>query len=300
MRKFIFTLTGVILLTSVCLELVLRTFDLARYTLPTVCFQGNKLYTPGYHGLYVGGGFGEISAPFKFNNQGWNSTLDYSVRDSTKINVALIGNSYVEGFQVDVRKSIGRILDSLFVNQTITHEYGHSGSNIVDFEMVYRNFIRDQYDYVFVLISDGSLVDNSPTYMGVCEDDVKDNWIRDIYTKSALLSYININQYFSENAKKSFSNLFSFNRGPVKPKLKKKLRKCNFDGIIYYLYEPGKLDVNEYCRLNKLDKEFLVPVIHSEDEIINFGFDTHWNSNGRLNCAEAMYFSIQNNLKLRN
>lgn len=43
---------------------------------------------------------------WRINNLGWNSGVDYATKKREKPLIALIGDSYIEAFQVDVSKSI--------------------------------------------------------------------------------------------------------------------------------------------------------------------------------------------------
>ncbi|MCX5687423.1 MAG: hypothetical protein NTV71_02080 [Candidatus Omnitrophica bacterium] len=59
-------------------------------------------------GMYDKGVYrkGEIKARYNINKEGWNSNKEYVERKSSKIRIAVIGDSYVEGLTVDADKSL--------------------------------------------------------------------------------------------------------------------------------------------------------------------------------------------------
>ncbi len=315
MKHFLIKLFLILLSTWLCFEVVLRWFDLARYTIPTDQIGNNCMLKPGYSGLYVGGGFGEIQAKFTINSQGWNSTEDFNlISDSQTVRVALIGDSYVEGTHVDVENSIGRQLDRMTHNKTITHEYGRSGANIEDFNRVYNSFVKGKYDYVFVLLRDGNLNATSATFMNCgCSKEEHSSkskgMIRSMYSHSAVLSYLNINQFLTENVQNMIKKIrenFSYSgsaasdvnaQGQTKVQTKQIPHKENqvdwdFGPEVIILYEKKLLNKHEI--IQKIpEKHVFLAVNHNENDVLDFGFDRHWNSIGRKDCAITMFHAIR-------
>jgi hypothetical protein len=80
--------------------------------------NNNKLLRPGAEGILVQGGRREVASHYKINQQGINSLKDYTTLDENKIDIAIIGDSYIQGLQVDVEKSIGRILEAETLKQS--------------------------------------------------------------------------------------------------------------------------------------------------------------------------------------
>ena len=292
MKSFLIKIIIVLVASLISFEAILRIFNLSRFTFPLTVVDNNELYLPGNYGYYIGGGFGEIKAVYKINQQGWNSVLDYNeVEKESSKRVAVIGDSFIEGFQVDVTKSIGRQLDSLTKFQTITHEYGHSGANVFDFELVYEEYVKNNYDYVFVLISNGNLSAFSPSFMKNSNLHGGRNIMREVYSRSAILSYLNINHLMTQNLKNIFPKHFQSQGITPSGSFAENKWKSNigFGPEVYYLFEPDKLDVESFKNAYHINPNRLIPIIHSKSEIIDFGFDSHWNLTGRRNCARTIY-----------
>ena len=310
MQKFLFRLIIVFLLTWLSLECVLRYFGLARFTIPTEQIGNNCMLKPGYSGTYVGGGFGEIQSKFTINRQGWNSTVDYHIlQDTQKIRVALIGDSYVEGLHSDVENSIGRQLDRLTKNRTITHEFGRSGANIEDFKLIYSTQIQGNYDYVFVLLRDGNFNATAPSFMN-CKCPNTENTesikgkIRYFYTHSAVLSYLNINQLLSENLQRMYQDIRSkfsiegnendtstIQEQPIQT-VKKQIDWI-FGPEVIVIYDSKRLDIRSKTIKYPTEENVFMEIQHQSKSVLDFGFDKHWNDLGRKDCAATLFHAIR-------
>jgi hypothetical protein len=280
------------------LELILRSFGLSGNTIPTSIVNGDLVNKPYAEGIYIKGGLAEIKGHYVFNSQGFNSLKDYSKLTDNKIRVAIIGDSFIEGLQVDVEKSIGRLLEEQMKSIEV-HEYGRSGSNIVDYGLIYKKYIKGKYDYVFVYLTDKDLIEKLPENMGKLESLTKMSFGRIVYKNSYLIRYLNINHGLTSKLKDVMNKDFSIS-------LKKKsifsekefFEKVNYqalsllDSSVIVLYESEKLKqfVKRPFRLKKLQ------ITHKKLPK-DFGFDVHWNLNGRMNCAESIKNYINDDKK---
>ena len=100
----------------------------------------------------------DIVSNYKINSQGFNSLRDYNVLDDNKISIAIIGDSYIQGMHVNVENSIGRLIEQESDNMFEVHEYGINGMNIVDYQLVFNQFVKDRYDYTFILVTDKDII----------------------------------------------------------------------------------------------------------------------------------------------
>ena len=202
--------------------------------------------------------------------------------DDDKISIAIIGDSYIQGLQVDVENSIGRILEAETLNKVEVHEYGIAGMNIVDYSLMFTQFIKNRYDYTFILATDKDIVLKKASSMGKGNKIPKNSIIREIYGRFSLIRYLNINHKLSVKLKK----VFSFSKNTVQQKKKISPKDINtqaleeFDNTCAFLYEEGRLDTS-------LISPFKLPTIEVKPIYTpnNNGFDSHWNLNGRKNCA---------------
>ena len=88
---------------------------------------------PNQEGWYirdaVGGGEG-IRAPFSVNGQGFNNPRDYSIGKSNSYRIAVVGDSFVEAFQVPFEESFFKVLEENLIDHGTDTEvlsFGISG-----------------------------------------------------------------------------------------------------------------------------------------------------------------------------
>jgi hypothetical protein len=304
MRSFISYILVRLVLLFVSLELFTRALGISGHTVPSANLNGNLLHRPFTDSLWVKGGFGEISSHYVINEQGYNSLLDYKQKDTAKINIALLGDSYIEGFQVDVENSIGRLLDSITDGLTVTHEYGHSGGNINDFTYLIDS-LYVIYDQVFVLMTEKDLSPRKASFIDKGKQHISNpSFLRQVYANSSALRYLNINQGINvkvstllregPNALHILKNLLSNkqNSGEIQAAegYYKKLAAIAGLTNVTVLFEEGKfnpIEARDYKIRTKLIEHELMPK--------NCGFDSHWNVNGRKNCARAMEEALADN-----
>lgn len=290
MKKFIIYIFVTVFFYLFLLEITTRVFDLSGHTLPEYNLNNNKLLLPGAEGVLVQGGMREVASHYKINQQGFNSLKDYTTLDENKISIAIIGDSYIQGLQVDVENSIGRILEAETLNKVEVHEYGRAGMNIVDYSLIFTQSIKNRYDYTFILATNKDIVPKKASSMGKGNKIPNSSLMREIYNQSSLIRYLNINHKLSVKLKKTLS---FFERSD---KQQKKITAINvnlqaikkFDTTCVFLYEKERLDTT-------LIAPFKLPFVEVKPIYtpINHGFDSHWNLNGRKNCALAIQNYIE-------
>ena len=290
MKKFIIYIFVTVFFYLFLLEITTRVFDLSGHTLPEYNLNNNKLLLPGAEGVIVQGGMREVASHYKINQQGFNSLKDYTTLDENKISIAIIGDSYIQGLQVDVENSIGRILEAETLNKVEVHEYGRAGMNIVDYSLIFTQSIKNRYDYTFILATNKDIVPKKASSMGKGNKIPNSSLMREIYNRSSFIRYLNINHKLSVKLKKTLS---FFERSD---KEQKKITAINvnlqaikkFDTTCVFLYEKERLDTT-------LIAPFKLPFVEVKPIYtpINHGFDSHWNLNGRKNCALAIQNYIE-------
>ena len=293
MKKFLKYIAQLLLLILIILEVLLRMINLAAHTLPTENVNGNYLLKPGSDSVWVRGGIGEIKNHYHINSTGWNSIIDYEQVPVSKLSVAIVGDSYIQGMQTDVEYSIGRLLEKKMadIHPLVVHEYGRGGGNIVDFKLLYKDKLKNNYDYVFILITDEDIVQRKPSFMNRGERNRPKTTFRKIYDRIYILRYLNINHGLGTKVADLLGN------GPDsierihhrKDKDSLDMNNVNFEAVseiddsVIYLHENGKLDsrfINSLSNKTVLIEHHILPKDH--------GFDGHWNKNGRLNCANSI------------
>jgi hypothetical protein len=305
MTKFIKYILLWFLLVFVLLEVTLRLFDLSAKTMPTVNLNNDYVFKPYSSGTWVRGGLAEIDNYYRINNLGYNSIIEYEEINQENLNIAIIGDSYIQGFQTDVKKSIGRQLEDMLDSyNAVVHEFGRAGANIVDYQKVYEKYIYPKnYDYVFVLITDKDLKQYKPSYMERGNRVPKKALSREIYDFFYVFRYLNINQgvgiHFNKlisNGPESFERINRENTIITDTTKEDYFEKINVDVIeklpdnIIFLYEEGKLS---HHFIDNFDFNFIE--IDHKLKPYNHGFDSHWNIIGRKNCAASIVKYIKQN-----
>ncbi len=289
MKQFLTKIAIILVLSVLILEVLVRVLNLASIQVPAQNINDNMLFQKNFKGKWVKGGLGEIKANININNQGWNSIKDYSNIDSNKINYALIGDSYIEGFHENVETSIGRRIESLMNDSVEVHEYGHSDGNIFDYVLLYKEIEKKPYHKVIILITNGDLMQSKAIFMNQGVLVQEESLIKRIYYKFAFLRYLIKNQGLLMNFKKSFMELIS------KESYVETLDPIYFDFSVFnkdktiFIYEANKFNPTILDSLGYNCVE-----INHKLKPYSFGFDKHWNTNGRINCAESILSALKN------
>lgn len=147
MRKILISLKNVfyislptLIILLIILELFFR-FIIPASNPPRGYFNENeKMYSFSNSkktGLYTVGKFAEIQANWSINNMNWNYPIDYSPTQSKKL-ISVIGDSYVEAFQVDVDKSYPFLLRKKLNRECEVYAFGKSGAPLSQYLFISR------------------------------------------------------------------------------------------------------------------------------------------------------------------
>ena len=295
MKIFLYRFVSTLFLSAIILETVLRVFQLAGSTLPEVNHDGNRMLKPGIEGTWIKGGLGEVKSHYSINSQGWNSIIDFDEIDPLKTSIALIGDSYIQGLHVDVENSIGRLLES-DSSDYFVHEYGRDGANIADFLMVYEAWVKGNYEYTFILVSNRNLNEFQPSFMNQGLSIPSESILRRVYNASYLIRYLNINHGLLLKINSLFRDgpVFLQNSDSdscidlelVAGQVTIEEIFMGFDSTVVFVYQLGTVDTSliENHRHLKVNHQVFP---------ISYGFDGHWNLNGRINCANSIHTYIQ-------
>lgn len=298
MIKFLKYIVSFLIITLIILEITIRLFGLVGNQKPKQNINNNIVLAPGSDGIWIRGGLAEIKSYFKINGQGFNSLINYDTSIENKI--ALIGDSYIEGFHTDVNYSVGRQLEKMLNFEYTVHEYGIAGANINDYALIYSEIIKGKgYDFIFIFITDEDLKHNTASFMNISKDP-NISIRQKLYENFKSLSYMNINHGIQrktvELLKKGPKSLREIDNSSSEVDSNRSyFEEINTNSILKL---PNKvIFLNES---NLLSKEFIEffnfefkEIIHNKLPKDN-GFDEHWNKNGRYNCARAMAEYINN------
>jgi hypothetical protein len=96
------------------------------------------------NGLFSVGPLAETEGHWHINNQGWNSAIDYVTGKRDKPLIAIIGDSYIEAFQVDVTKNIAAILRTKLAGKFEVYSFGISGAALSEYLQISR-YVRKYF-----------------------------------------------------------------------------------------------------------------------------------------------------------
>lgn len=265
--KYIFLIFSVSFIT---VEIILRVFHAVGKPIDYSEVEGFIKNTPNTKGFYTFGTFPTIYRKnYVINNSGYNSSINYPKFYNNKNTIALIGDSFIEGYHVDVNKSIGRLIEKL-CDSIQVYEYGIGGHNIHNYIEIYESQHLERLDkvYFFIHVTD-FLKDrtNKSKYF-----EFKEKYLRPLYELSSLVQYLNKNHKpfaIDKGLNKYISNYTQIKVNDFLSRAKN----------IELIYRNDQIDAS----LDFVEKK--IKIVNHKRKPFNYGFDLHWNDNGRLNVA---------------
>ena len=104
-------------------------------------------------GTWTIGRFGRRTGEWRVNNHGWISTLDYEEGEPAgSPTIALLGDSYVEGFLTDVDEHIDAYLAQL-VTEARVYSFGRSGSYLAQYVATARYAAQFSPDLLIIFLN---------------------------------------------------------------------------------------------------------------------------------------------------
>lgn len=99
--------------TLIMLEIAVRLFaPVTDYPLTMFYPVVGTHYRPNQEGIRRFGADGAVGGRYHFNGEGWNSLHEYDKQNDAKtLRIALVGDSFVEGLQVDVNKHADTVIE---------------------------------------------------------------------------------------------------------------------------------------------------------------------------------------------
>jgi hypothetical protein len=168
-------------------------------------------------GTFTLGKRAEIRGRWRINNYGWNSPVDYDPQ-KTQPRLVVIGDSFVEAFQVDNDKSFISLLRESLSDSMEVYSFGISGSQLSQYLQMYR-YAAKVFDPDVVVITvvhndfDESIFNLKPDKSIYLTLDIKDGAVTerppDAYVPSRikrLLRHSALVRYLSQNLKIGLTN----------------------------------------------------------------------------------------------
>lgn len=133
-------------LILISLEVLVRVFHLTKdYPDRYVDEHGVEKWLPNQNGYSVTGNRRQNFSEYHINSFGYNSYREFKP-SKDKVEIALVGDSFIEGFHQNYYNSIGRKIENR-LNGVEVYEYGYAGYDFAD-QIHLINEYKDQFDLI--------------------------------------------------------------------------------------------------------------------------------------------------------
>lgn len=308
MKKFLGKILLYGVLMALVMEVLVRAFQLY-FQYPVVTLDENQIvhYIPGQQGIFNTGNRRMNTARYRINQAGFNSFREFEPTRGD-FEVALIGDSFIEGLHQDFDNSIGKMIELGLDGRAKVFEYGFSGYDLAD-QLHLMHQLREEMkriDLVFIYLN--------------FDDDIT----RDHYTVNTRASLENNIAFKIKREMKLLSFLNGIGLMAPLLDLPSDIRKAltgekpdqryfdpqvqygqyieNLDALLrtypidrdksVFLLDESITDGSfmEYCRSNGYSYlDFGRPLREStENTVLKFDPIKHWNDHGRSIMAEGI------------
>jgi len=208
------TLIFLLLLLELCFRFIIPAAEL-----PTDFFDEEELIyrfeaDSKEEGVFTIGKAAQQKGKWRLNNYGWNSTIDYTPQKEKPL-IAIIGDSYIEAFQVDVDKAYPSLLRKEVSNDYDVYNFGKSGAPLSEY-LNHSRYVNKHFDpdiFIFNIVYndfDESVLKLNPSTKHMLTLNIEDNvvtenpaqpnksfkqynWKKRMLFKSAFVRYLYIN-----------------------------------------------------------------------------------------------------------
>ena len=323
MKKLILKSGLYFLLILICLEIIVRIFHLAKDTPTRYVDQNNvEKWMPNQNGYAVTGNRRQNFSEYRINSSGYNSYREFTPSKES-IDVALVGDSFIEGFHQNYYNSIGKKIETNLQNNVKVMEFGYAGYDMADqlhLINAYKDLFKD-IDYVFLGIKFSNDL-NRGEYTVVQDRLALESPVNKMLKKSKLLVYcksigiLDPPQLLFHRIKNSIRPVIpkkKLTEQELKEKQIENDRKYleNFKNLIaLYGYDKNKfvllLDSSstsniflDYLNKNNFTYIDFFSAFEKSGKPTTLIYDRHWNDNGRSIIASLIssYIKKDNRFK---
>ena len=172
MKKLFFKMCIYTFLILIVLEIFVRVFHLTKdYPTRYVDAFGVEKWAPNQNGYSVTGNRRQNFSKFNINSFGYNSYREFTPSKDKK-EIALVGDSFIEGFHQDYTNSIGKKMEQTLHGVEV-YEYGYAGYDLADQLHLIKQY-KQQFDLIdYVIIGLDFDTDLSRGTYEVVEDRIR-------------------------------------------------------------------------------------------------------------------------------
>ena len=309
MFKFLLKTAIYFVLILVALELLVRVFHLYPEDSPRYIDEyGVEKRVPHFRGYSVTGNRLQNFSEYRINDQGFNSYREFNP-SYTKKELALIGDSFIQGFHQNYYNSIGKKIENNTSNLEV-YEYGYAGWDLadqlhlihaykeafakIDKIVVYVKYPMDferavyapNVDRIKLLQSTSFKIRDNikllyyASQIGIL-DPVKDLMVNNIENGNDKVEHTITSKDTDSLSIANFETLI--NTYPIdKSKTSLLLDKRNTSRIFL-----------EYCAKNGIDIIDFGAWFEKSKKPVTLIYDKHWNNNGRTLVAKSIIDHLQ-------
>lgn len=303
MKKIILKSIVYAFLMILTLEALVRVFHLGKDT-PTRYLDQNSVekWKPNQEGYAVTGNRRQNFSEYKINSSGFNSYREYNPSDD-KIEMALVGDSFIEGFHQPYYNSIGKKIENQ-LDSIEVYEYGYAGYDFADqlhLTYKYQEAFKD-IDYVVLgLKFNNDLI--RPAYEVIEDRLALESPLNNALKKSKLLVYVKsigvisaIKQFIKPTSShhKAEDNSTPLSQEQYLTYLnnfKSLTEKYEFNKQKYYLMLDERItpkDFLTYLDGNGYQYFFIGHHLKNTRKPVTLIYDKHWNNHGRTIVANTI------------
>ncbi|HEY6505090.1 MAG TPA: hypothetical protein VIZ28_14025 [Chitinophagaceae bacterium] len=159
LKNILFVTIPMLIVLFILLEIISRFFFPGSESPKTIYDETNHIVkfsrAYGTRGLWTKGNFAQQRGRWRINNEGWNSPIDYFAERKPGVKrIAVIGDSYIEAWQVDAEKSYPSLLNHSLGKDYEVYSFGVSASSLSQYLHVSR-YVEKTYSpdiYIFNLV----------------------------------------------------------------------------------------------------------------------------------------------------
>lgn len=300
------------MLTLLIVEVLVRIFHLYTEDPPRFIDEFDvEKRVPGHSGYAVTGNRNQNFSKFNINKSGFNSYREFTPTKN-KFEVAIIGDSFIEGFHQDYYDSTGKKIENILADNTEVYEYGYAGYDLANQLHLINAYKKDfdLIDEIIVYLNYESDLDREiyePNHgrirmLASTPFKIRDN-IKILAYGSKIGILEPIKRLFSKNKEVESVDLDK----PKEIKLSEKDQKIvdeerlkkfkslielyGFDkhktSILYDSRKTSQLFI-DYCNNNNITLIDFASSFKTSQKPTTLIYDWHWNNNGRNLIAKTI------------
>ncbi len=311
MKKLILKSGLYIFLFLISLELLVRLFHLGKDT-PTRILDEYKVekWMPNQNGYSVTGNRRQNFSEYRINNSGFNSYREFTPTKKN-IEIALVGDSFIEGFHQNYYNSIGKKVEKS-IPEIEVYEYGYAGYDFAD-QLHLIHAYKEEFETIDHIVL-GIKFSNDLTrgeYQVVTSRLALESPINKLLKKSKLLVYSKSIGILNSPQKLLYRLMNILNPAPKTQsvseeeilRIKKEKENqylANFDSLVSkYGYDKNRFTLLLDSRITS--RLFISHLKENDYNYIDFSeyfeksdhpttliYDRHWNNYGRDLIAKAI------------